>query len=582
MMKLKLLLTILLLTGLVTVQAGNITVDGVQRSYIVYVPADLGASRPLLISCHGANQDASYQKNTQMKMETVADTAKFVIVFPEGIDRQWDISGDRDIRFITALIDEMASKYAIDRNRVYLSGFSMGGMLTYHAMNKIADKIAAFAPISGYPLWGAAANSLRPVPILHTQGTADDVVKADGVRGVLGKWIQHNHCATIAKEYKNYMGYSHASLYVWGNGDDGVEVRLLELEGKGHWVSNDGLLTGEEIWNFCKRYTLDRTAPSVSFISPRAGAGYISFGPGGEAAFPPVVLEVRADDTNGSIAKVDFYDGDVHVATVSGVPYAVTLTGMKAGGHALKAVATDNDGETGTAVTELNLQATHALNLSEAFSEGGCVPAGWTTYDTKEKRTGYSSGYGQGCRILQLTGSRRDFDYGLYIRNIDGQARGGWAKYGLAEAGTTLTLAPGRYALIYRICNWNCPGFAPVDISIEKRDGGETVASEVFTPAVNIGNAASNSFGGVETRAFGFSVAEAAGYVLAFYTADRGWADCIIGGLQLCAEEYGTVGVAAVEAAPGGGACYNLQGQAVEHPRKGVYYIRNGKKIIIR
>ena len=85
----------------------SITVDGTQRTYLVYKPANLEAQRPLLISCHGANQDAYYMKNEQMKMETVADTARFLIVFPNGIDKQWDISGDRDIHFIEALIDKM-------------------------------------------------------------------------------------------------------------------------------------------------------------------------------------------------------------------------------------------------------------------------------------------------------------------------------------------------------------------------------------------------------------------------------------------------------------------------------------------
>ena len=126
--------------------SGNITVNGSKRQYIGYLPNNMGNYRPLLISCHGMNQDAAYQKN-MLSIESVADTAKFLTIFPEGIDKSWDISGDRDIKFVLAIIDEMEKKYKIDRNFVYLSGFSMGGMFTYHAMNKIADKIAAFAPI---------------------------------------------------------------------------------------------------------------------------------------------------------------------------------------------------------------------------------------------------------------------------------------------------------------------------------------------------------------------------------------------------------------------------------------------------
>ena len=42
--------------------AETINVNNTNRSYIVYAPKDLGAQRPLLISCHGMNQDANYQK----------------------------------------------------------------------------------------------------------------------------------------------------------------------------------------------------------------------------------------------------------------------------------------------------------------------------------------------------------------------------------------------------------------------------------------------------------------------------------------------------------------------------------------
>ena len=60
-MKRNLLFTsLLLLAGLSSASAENITVGGTSRNYIVYVPKNLGENRPLLISCHGMNQDANY------------------------------------------------------------------------------------------------------------------------------------------------------------------------------------------------------------------------------------------------------------------------------------------------------------------------------------------------------------------------------------------------------------------------------------------------------------------------------------------------------------------------------------------
>ena len=240
----------------------KLKVGGTEREYKIYVPKDLGAKRPLLISCHGMNQDAAYQMG-MLDIKSVADTAKFVTVFPEGISKSWDITGNRDINFILAIIDEMVEKYDIDRGRVYLSGFSMGGMFTYHAMNKIADRIAAFAPISGYPMGGATASpNVRPIPIIHTHGTSDDVVTFANVQKNLNVWIKHNGCPETAEVTKRYRNAAHITRHVWGPGNDDVEVVLMEMANKGHWISNDnGVKTGDEIWRFCSRYSIEVTDP---------------------------------------------------------------------------------------------------------------------------------------------------------------------------------------------------------------------------------------------------------------------------------------------------------------------------------
>ena len=240
----------------------KLKVGGTEREYKIYVPKDLGAKRPLLISCHGMNQDAAYQMG-MLDIKSVADTAKFVTVFPEGISKSWDISGNRDINFMLAIIDEMVEKYDINRGRVYLSGFSMGGMFTYHAMNKIADRIAAFAPISGYPMGGATASpNVRPIPIIHTHGTSDDVVTFSNVQKNLNVWIKHNGCPETAEVTKRYRNAAHITRHVWGPGNDDVEVVLMEMANKGHWISNDnGVKTGDEIWRFCSRYSIEVADP---------------------------------------------------------------------------------------------------------------------------------------------------------------------------------------------------------------------------------------------------------------------------------------------------------------------------------
>ena len=508
-MKKKTILSLLLLVGgLLPVAADNLTVNGTSRSYNVIVPKNLGENRPLLIFCHGYNQDAGWMQNNEFKndnvsMEAVCDTAKFVCVFPNGIDRSWDTGGDRDINFIKAIIEKMVTQHKIDRNRIYLGGFSMGGMLTYNAINKMSDIIAAFVSCSG-PSVVTPKAGLRPIPLLHIQGTADN-----------------------------------------------------------------------------KNYSLNKTSPSVSITAPKAGARYISFAPAGETAFPDITITATADDPNGNVEKVEIYDGTTLLATCTAKPYQATLTGVTTGKHTLKAVAIDNDGETGTATVEVTLTAPTSLSLSSAFTEGGALPAGWTTYDSSERRTGYSSGYSQGCRVLQFTGSSRGFNYGLYFRNIGGRAHQGWAKYGLSDGGTTLSLAPGHYTLKYRICNWNMANFGSVvELNIEKRANGESIAKQTYMPTINIGNVASNNFGNPEQQSFEFDITEQGDYVIAIYSAASEWSDCIVGQLSLTANSFSSTDIEVIDNLRlGSGDVYDLQGRKVSVLRKGIY-IQNGKKIL--
>ena len=593
-MKKSILLFILLIAGMTSVKADNITVDGVNRSYNVYAPKNLPDGRPLLIFCHGYGQDANWMQNTEFKndnvsMEAVCDTAKFVVVFPNGINKAWDISGNSDINFIKAIIDKMATQHNIDRNRVYLGGFSMGGMLTYHAMNKISDLIAAFAPCSGYPMGGATASaSARAIPILHIHGTADETCAFSGAQPALNVWIAHNGCSTTERVINNYNGFNSCKMHIWGGGNDGSEVRLLELPNKGHWISKEPqVYTGKEIWNFCSRFSLKRTTPVVNITSPSADAKYISYGPKNEATFPDITITATADDPNGTIEKVEFYDGSTLLATCTQKPYQAVLSGAGSGKHGLRVVATDNDGETAAASLVISLQTpTLALSLSTSFNETNAIPAGWTLYDSNDKRSGYSNGYSSGSRMLQFTGSSRGFSYGLYFRNISGEAHQGWAKYGNPEGGHYLGMAPGHYKLKYKACNWNMPNFGQVEVAIEKRSDNKSVASQTYTPNINIGNVASNNFSSPAQQTFEFDITEQDDYVIAFYSAASGWSDCIIGQLSLENVSYEVTGVKTVSDVKGKTSddWYDLQGQRIDNntPHKPGMYVSKGKKIYVR
>ncbi len=249
-----------------TIQVGSTT-----RSMLVHVPANLPPQSPLLLSLHGLNQDVFYQRN-QTQWESVANANGFVVVYPAGINNSWDLSGTRDTDFILAIINNMSSRFGIDRNRVYLSGFSMGGMMTYHAATRIADRIAAFAPVAGYLMGGPNTNSARPIPIIHTHGTTDDVVPYSGVQNTMNAWVTRNGCSTNPQVVQPYPPgtSSNATRTTWGPCSAGVQVVLLTLSGVGHWhsINPNGVNTSQEIWNFVKNYSLNGGGCNPTAITP--------------------------------------------------------------------------------------------------------------------------------------------------------------------------------------------------------------------------------------------------------------------------------------------------------------------------
>ncbi|MCQ2109052.1 MAG: carbohydrate binding domain-containing protein [Fibrobacter sp.] len=252
--------------------ADNLTVDGKNRTMNVYAPKNIEKNRPLIIQMHGMNQDAPYQQNAA-KWESIADTARFIVVFPNGEGKAWDLSGNKDLNFLKAIINDMYTRYGIDKKRVYVSGFSMGGMMSYYAATKMADQIAAIAPCSGYPLGGGTPSGSRPMPIIHTHGTSDDVVNYNGGVSNLKNWVNYEKCNTNSTKYSQYpvgRTSSAASLEVWTGCQGGSEIRLMTIAGKGHWYSMDlaSVNTSDEIWNFVKRFSLDGATGEGEAIAP--------------------------------------------------------------------------------------------------------------------------------------------------------------------------------------------------------------------------------------------------------------------------------------------------------------------------
>jgi len=176
------------------------------HEYLLDAPvSEPGRPRPLILVFHGFGSHAA-EVCDGTGLRDVADREHAVLVCPEGredahlvgaVGRGWDInpSETRDIEYVTALLDRLETERCIDRRRVYATGMSNGGLFASLLGCKLAERVAAIAPVAGVmPLQGCAP--ARPVPALLFFGRRDRIVPPALTAGGRDWWAHANGCGT--------------------------------------------------------------------------------------------------------------------------------------------------------------------------------------------------------------------------------------------------------------------------------------------------------------------------------------------------------------------------------------------------
>ena len=286
---------ILLFTGFVfsstaqqTINA-SITHDGIERDYILYVPEiyDGSTAAPLVLNFHGFGSSAS-QQMFYGDFRDIADTEGFLLVHPEGTtfigNQFWNVgfpglsSNIDDVGFTEALIDELATLYAIDLDRVYATGMSNGGFMSFLLACQLSEKIAAVASVTGSMTQDTFddCNAQHPTPVLQIHGTEDDVVLYNEnnlslpIPDVISYWVDHNNCETTPTTTTlpdvDVSDGSTLEHSVYEDGDNGVTTEHMKVIGGGHtWPgsvlntagTNQDIDASMEIWLFFSRYDIN-------------------------------------------------------------------------------------------------------------------------------------------------------------------------------------------------------------------------------------------------------------------------------------------------------------------------------------
>lgn len=266
--------------------------DGIEREYNLYIPEgyDENTNWPLVINLHGRGSEMVEQM-IYSGFNDLADEHKFMVAYPQGLvattaginATHWNAdfgTGVDDVGFIDAMIEEIFNDFGLDNSRVYSTGMSNGGFMSYTLACQLSDRIAAIASVAGSMsgLGVQNCNPERQVPVMEFHGTMDEVVPFEGISGgilpvpdVVDFWVNNNGCDNenfIEEELADIdkADSSTVTLYHYNLCDENNEVLLYKINNGGHtWPgsfniaifgnTNQDIDASALIWEFFNSYT---------------------------------------------------------------------------------------------------------------------------------------------------------------------------------------------------------------------------------------------------------------------------------------------------------------------------------------
>ncbi|MFM9116607.1 MAG: alpha/beta hydrolase-fold protein [Planctomycetota bacterium] len=161
-----------------------------RRAVIVNAPTD-GSKRPVVIALHGGQGSAEIMR-ANSNFDPIAKANGFMVAYGEGTDfggnrHAWNtgyllrrlVRDADDIAYLDTLIDKLIAEHGADPTRIYLTGGSNGGMMTYVYATKRPERLAAVAPVVA-SMFTFDVKPAVPLPILIVNGAKDEEVPLGG------------------------------------------------------------------------------------------------------------------------------------------------------------------------------------------------------------------------------------------------------------------------------------------------------------------------------------------------------------------------------------------------------------------
>jgi polyhydroxybutyrate depolymerase len=272
-----------------TTLSKTMTFGGIARAYRIYIPASYqaGTAAPLVLNLHGYTSN-NQQQEFYGDFRAIADTAGFILVHPNGTpdasnslfwNAGFSAAGPDDTNFLLALVDTVARNYTINPKRIYSTGMSNGGIMSYYLACR-TNRFAAIASVTGSMTRAnyAACTPTKPTPVLEIHGTADATVPYSnsgtfvGIDSVVRYWAGINGCSltpTVTNVANTVLTDGATAVrYVYSGGANGRTVEHYKVVNGAHtWpgapvtigVTCMDFSASKEIWRFFNQHRLVAT-----------------------------------------------------------------------------------------------------------------------------------------------------------------------------------------------------------------------------------------------------------------------------------------------------------------------------------
>lgn len=250
--------------------------------------ADPKKPLPLVMVLHGYGASGLLQ-SVYFRLDKLVDSKQFLLVAPDGspnkgaarfwaaVDGCCESGGKKvdDVKYLTGLVEEIASVWSVDRKRVYLVGHSNGGAMAYRlACEPTHPFAAAFLLAPAYFAADTRCAPTMPISLRHLHGTADETVSYDGGSiDLLGPtltyvsapkaveaWAKLNGCAAAADESAAPLDLdldapgAETKITRYPSCRSGVATELLSMTGSKHVPLNLTPELGQQVWSFLESH----------------------------------------------------------------------------------------------------------------------------------------------------------------------------------------------------------------------------------------------------------------------------------------------------------------------------------------